>query len=85
MPRPDAQRQRQRRGTARLAWSWTAGLPPAFPLHFLDRGTDLPGYAHINVVPQILQIVANGRVAKICRTIEQCTGGINDDCANCSS
>jgi hypothetical protein len=63
----------------------TAGAPPTVPLYYLDRGTSLPGYAHINVVPQIIQIGANGRVAKICRTIDQCTGGVRADCVNCSS
>jgi hypothetical protein len=63
----------------------TTGLPPAVPLYFLARGARLPGSDRINVVPQIIRIGANGRVAKICRTIEQCTGGIDENCTNCSS
>lgn len=63
----------------------TAGAPAAVPLYFLDRGTSLPGYTNIKVVPQIVRIGANGRVAKICRTLEQCTAGVNGGCATCSS
>jgi len=70
---------------AKRSTELTAGLPPAVPLYFLDRGTTLPGYANINVVPQIIQIGENGRVSKICKTIDQCTGGVNDSCTNCSS
>ena len=76
-----AQRDAQRLAIVSLApekrsAELTAGVPPAVPLYFLDRGTSLPGNVHINVVPQIIQIGANGRVAKICRTIEQCTGRV---------
>jgi hypothetical protein len=61
---------------ANRAAELTTGAPAALPLYFLDRGTSLPGNPDITVVPQILRIGANGQVAKICSSIDQCTAGV---------
>lgn len=69
---------------AKTSGELTAAVPPALPLYFLGRGTSLPGNVHMTVVPQIIRIGANGRVAEICASIEQCTAGVGS-CATCSS
>jgi hypothetical protein len=57
-------------------------LPTNVPAYFADRG-NLPGSAPVRVVPQIVRVGGDGKVAAICPTFEQCAEDLQRHCSSC--
>ncbi|HEX7679037.1 MAG TPA: hypothetical protein VF713_12985 [Thermoanaerobaculia bacterium] len=69
----------------RLSANDVSKLPPSVPLYFLDHIGTSPISQHAHIVPQILHVGANGRIADVCRSLLDCAAKACGTCATAAT
>jgi len=62
----------------------TQTLPANVPAYFTDKGARLPVSGAVKVVPQIVRIGGDGKVAEICPSFDQCAADLQRYCSSCA-
>jgi hypothetical protein len=62
----------------------TQTLPANVPAYFADKGSRLPVSGAVKVVPQIVRVGGDGKVAAICTSFDQCAADLQRHCSSCT-